>query len=315
MTVTGRIDDVRKLGDRWRAELLVAGTRIIVVGQPGSGIAVGALVEGRMASVVGIVRRPYPTASDQRYAITPRTPADLRILGSHAPGTGRSTASAAHPVSSPGEPTGAAERSPAGTLDADLIDLAAFVGRTVRVGGLIVGLRPDGLLLDDGTGVSPVTLRGSALEILPLLEPEDAINATGRVEQTVDGATVVVEDPGGIIQAGDPVAPAAGGVDGGKAITHTAEATGSGGLQAAAPSTHLAGLLDGPTGIGGGLAGLGILIALSLASLAVSLGRRVHERRRLERKITARLSEFGASPGPPPAPRSTERDSSTFGPA
>ena len=50
VSITGRIDDVKKLGDRWRAEMLVSAARVVVVGQPGAGIDVSALAEGRMAT-------------------------------------------------------------------------------------------------------------------------------------------------------------------------------------------------------------------------------------------------------------------------
>ena len=81
VTVSGRIESVRKLGDRWRAEVLVAATRVIVVGQAGSGIAAITLVEGRMATVTGIARRPNPNASDQRYVITPQISRRPRVVG------------------------------------------------------------------------------------------------------------------------------------------------------------------------------------------------------------------------------------------
>ncbi len=81
VTITGRIESVHKLGDRWRAELLVGSRQVPIVGQPGSGIAATALVEGRIATVVGIVRRPFPTATDRRFAILPRSAADLRVEG------------------------------------------------------------------------------------------------------------------------------------------------------------------------------------------------------------------------------------------
>ena len=39
-----------------------------------------------------------------------------------------------------------------------------------------------------------------------MIEPDDALNAIGRVEALAGGFVVVVDDPGGIILAGDPVA-------------------------------------------------------------------------------------------------------------
>ena len=312
VTITGRLDKVRKLGDRWRAEMLVAANRVVVVGQPGSGIAVTALVEGRMATVTGIVRRPYPTASDQRYAITPRTPADLRVLGAHAPSAGRGTVSGNRPTSTAGTTRPTAGPSSAGVVDADLIDLAAFGGQLVRVGGLVVDLRPDGLLVDDGTSVGLVILHGAALAVLPLLEPEDAINATGRVETVADGPAVVIDDPGGIVQAGDPVASVTDPVKTDNGPAARPEPGESSGPETEHSSTQRAGLLDGLPVVGAGLAGLGTLVALSLVSLAIGLVRRAHARGRLEERVAARLAAFGVAQSPPSTSRSPERDGSTF---
>jgi hypothetical protein len=317
VSITGRIDDVKKLGDRWRAELLVSGASVVVVGQPGSGIAVGTLVEGRMASIVGIVRRPYPTASDRRFAITPRTPADLRVLGAPAAGGDGSSVSGGAPVDSNGAAAQSSPQTADATANADLIDLASFSGRMVRVGGLVVDLRPDGLLLDDGTTIGLIVLRGAALELLPLLEPDDAINAVGHVERVADGLAVVVDQAGGIIQAGDPVAPVLD--DGGPADDQGATNPGAAPSAPSETSKQQAGLFDGSTGFGAGLAGvagLGTLICLSLASLMVTLGRRAHARRQTAARVAARVAAFEASPGrpsePPLAPRSSERGDSTI---
>ena len=88
---------VHKLGDRWRAEIRLGGRLVVVVGQAGAGIAADTLAEDRIATVTGIVRRPYPTASDQRFTILPRNPADVRVAGS---------AAAAGSTSSPGSTGG-----------------------------------------------------------------------------------------------------------------------------------------------------------------------------------------------------------------
>jgi hypothetical protein len=312
VTFTGRIDEVRKLGDRWRAELLLAGNRVVVVGQPGSGINVAAVVEGRMARVTGIVRRPYPTAADQRFSITPRMPADLRVLGgsaSSAPQAAGTSGPSARGSESgaPGLPS-TPDGAPSGIVDADLVELAALLGQTVRVGGLVVDLRSDGLLLDDGTLVGLVILRGAALEFLPLLEPDDAINAIGTVELLLDGPAVVVTDPGGIIQAGEPV-PVVGGPIQSAGVTAAGEPTFA---PVASSPTHLAGLADGPAGILGGLVGLGTLVALSLGSLAITVGRRAQVRRREEARIAARVVAFGADAGVPPRPRPVDHDRTTL---
>ena len=99
-----------------------------------------------------------PERQDRRFAITPRSPADvtrrrpgrrrrrfeLRRRGRRVP---------ARAPSAPAAPAIDAE-------DADLVDLATFVGRNVRVGGLVVDLRADGFTLDDGTATGRVVLRG-----------------------------------------------------------------------------------------------------------------------------------------------------------
>ena len=95
--------------------------------------------------------------------------------------------------------------------DADLADLAALVGRTVRVGGLVQDLRADGFTLDDGTAVGTIVLAGEAAELLPLIEPADAINVVGLVEARDDEFLVVVDDPATVIlgtDLGDPPTPA-----------------------------------------------------------------------------------------------------------
>ena len=46
--------------------------RIAIAGLAGSGIPSTALIEGRQATVTGIVKRAYPTATDQRFSVVPR---------------------------------------------------------------------------------------------------------------------------------------------------------------------------------------------------------------------------------------------------
>ena len=141
MTITGRVAEVHKLGDRWRAEITVGSTRVAVVGQPGAGIPSTTLAVGRTAAIVGIARRPYPSAADKRFAITPRFPADIRLTGrpeKEGDGGGGTSAMPSVP--------GATDAGPSGepATDVDLVDLDTVVGRSVRVGGLVVELQPDG---------------------------------------------------------------------------------------------------------------------------------------------------------------------------
>ena len=189
---------VNKLGDRWRAEIAVGKDHVVVVGQPGAGIPSTTLVEGRTATVTGIARRPAPTASDHRFAVTPRFPADVardRPAGRRTERRHDRRWSAATPRRLVRWRRDRDRLAPAAP-DADLVDLAPFAGRLVRVGGLVVDLRPDGFTLDDGTAIGRIVLRGAALELLPLIEPDDALNAIGRVEALDGGLVVVVDDPG-----------------------------------------------------------------------------------------------------------------------
>ena len=137
----------------------------------------------------------------------------------------------------------------------------------------------------------------AALERLPLIEPDDALNAIGRVERRPTALAVVVDDPGGIVLAGDPVAaatctarePAA--VAGGRyrpAIRPPTAVTGT---------SRFAGLGGGPWPVDPGAAGLGTLLAISALSLAVTLLRRAQSRRRLAARIAARLATFAAPSG------------------
>jgi hypothetical protein len=302
VTLTGRIESVHKLGDRWRAELAVGSQRVVMVGQPGSGIASSALVEGRTATVVGIVRRPFPTATDRRFGITPRFPADVRVAGGTIARQTAGSVAHARPAGGGGPSGAGVATASTGSVDADLIDLAALVGRMVRVGGLVTDLRPDGVMLDDGTTIGRVVVRAAARDLLPLLEPDDAINATGRVEQFEDGPAVVVDDPGGIIQVGDPGAPdpAAGAAP----VVVAASSD-----PASSPIT--AGL-SGESWLGAGAVGFATLSLLSGASLAITFLQRQQARRRLAARIALRLAAFEPPSVAPPSPRSPERESSTI---
>lgn len=87
--VGGTVADVSRSGTAWRAELTLAGGggSLPVAGLSSSGIPADAMVEGRSATVTGLVRRAYPTASDQRFAVVPRSGADI-VVGASAPGAG-----------------------------------------------------------------------------------------------------------------------------------------------------------------------------------------------------------------------------------
>ena len=316
VTISGLVVSVHKLGARWRAVLLVGREQVAIVGQPGAGIASTILIEGRSTTITGIVRRPYPNATDRRFAVAPRFPADIRVAsGSSASAGGSPGRSGMKGIGAgdvPGSnrlpPDAAGETRP--VVDADLIELAGFAGAAVRVGGLVVDLRADGFTLDDGTAIGRVVVRGAALERLVLIEPDDALNATGLVEITPAGAQVVVDDPGGISLAGDPVADSPG-PDASSAASDEPSPT--------AAAARVAGFGDGPWSGGAGVAGLGSLLAISAASVAVTLLRRQRSRRRLAARIGTRLAALTGThlavltgtAGRPAEARIAERDPST----
>ena len=198
--VAGTVTKVSRLGDRWKAELRVGGTNVLIDGLTGSGIPSTLLSEGRSATIVGFVHRPYPTASDRRWAVTPRGSFDI-ALGPRTTSSVGSTASAAS------QPTAyAAAVSGDGTsLDVDLATLSEHIGSMVRVGGLLDEVDADGCSLDDGTAKVWINLEGDAAAFLPLLQRGDAIGLVGRVvaDATRPGGTrIVVSDPSGVVRLG-----------------------------------------------------------------------------------------------------------------
>ncbi len=303
--VSGRVEDVHKLGDRWRAELAVGNERIVVVGQAGSRIPAATLAEGRVATVVGIVRPAYPNAADRRPSVLPRSPGTSaspgRPPGRRPPPAGRRTERRAARVE-PDQPRAPATRAadsrrrqtPA-VPDADLRDLAAFDGRLVRVGGLVTELTADGFRLDDGTAVGRVVLAGPAAEWLGLIEPADAINVIGRVGTVGGGPAVVVDDGAAISLGSDPNAVAAGGGAGATGDPSASPPDAAAAASDAPQAARAAGLAGDLTALPGAGAGLLTLVLVSLASVAVTLVRRQHARRSLAARVAVRLANIAGT--------------------
>jgi hypothetical protein len=341
--VQGDLVEVHRSGDRWTAELRVGGTRVPIQGLAGAAIPAAALTAGRTATVVGIVRRPYPSATDRRFAIVPRSSRDLTVGGPTGdPGAAGASSSGARGPSGSGAPgsgssgsgpggSGSTGGDPTSPPDLDLVSLAAHVGETVRVGGLVQIVTADGFRLDDGTAVGSVSLRGAAADLAGSILVGDALSATGRIEldPATGAALVAVDDPAGITLVGD-----LGAIDPSDTPPPPSDAV-------AASSSNTSGLAAGggaATRITAGLADPAVpevgalgLVLVSLASLAVTLLRRQRTRRRLAARITDRLSAIvagpgsgatlavagppGAVPGPPrratPGPSGAERGSSS----
>ena len=311
--VRGTIVDLRRSGDRWQAELQVGTTRIQVTGLPGSGIAASSVIEGRTATITGIVKRPYPTATDRRYAIVPRREADL-VLGpaaaaSASPGTvSGSVAPGGRGGMTAGTVDGAGQAGAgqAGTPDVDLADLAAMVGRVVHVGGLVTAVEAGGIRLDDGTAVARIVLAGEAADLLPVLRAGDAVNLTGTVEagDPPDGEiVVVVSDPSAVSLLGELEVP----MD----LAALPDAPGNGqerlvaGFRAGAAVAALASPRDANPGLGAAAAGLAVL---GMAGLMGGAAAFVH-RRRARRLFTARIARrLEAIAGPGLGPRDAVAD-------
>ena len=165
----------------------------------------------------GSPARPYPTATRQALRRRSRAfPADLRVerLGQRRDdgrrlerGAGRRPAADRTPAGGtrrggrrPAIPPGAVGRRPRRPR---VLRWRPGPGRRPR-------RRPrrrTASRLDDGTAIGRIVLAGAALDSLALIEPDDALNAIGRVERDADGPVVVVDDPGGIIVGRRPGRP------------------------------------------------------------------------------------------------------------
>ena len=308
--VEGRITDLRRLGDRWRAEMTTGAGTVVIAGLAGAAIPASALPEGTAVRVVGVVRRPHPSATDRRWAIVPRDPSDVVVLAaakappnaaSAKPG-GSATANAA----SSGGARGGEPGPGSGPVGVDLDGLSAHPGERVQVGGLVSTVETAAFSLDDGTALGRVEVAGDALELLPLLAPGDAVGVTGRVRLSDGGPVVLLDDATDLVRLGDlgeplPLAPAADPDaadpepdDDGQAALAGDDAQGS---RARSGATS-GGVLEA-TPVAAGGAGLGAM--LLAGGTAVALRRRRAHRIQAAR-IAARLAalETGGGAGSQP---------------
>ena len=177
--------------------------------------------------MVGIVRRPNPAATDQRFVVVPRSPADIRVLApaSAVLRTALPGQAATLPVT-PGAPaTVAGVPGSTGPASADVASLAGLAGRSVRVGGLVVAVDSTGLAFDDGTGTARLELAGDARPLLSLLSlgdlgeavplAGDDVEAAGAaaLETTGAGDVTVAGSPPPALTGGSAVAPMTAGAD------------------------------------------------------------------------------------------------------
>ena len=165
VSVSGRVDTRpqarRPVAGRARSSV---GQKVVVVGEAGAGIPSADAREGPDRDGHG--DRPAAVPERDRPAFR----GDAQVRGRRprrraGPASGadrgpRRRPCAGHGSGRHGDPA-PAESAPPVAPAADLVDLDGLVGATVRVGGLVVDLRPDGFTLDDGTATGRVILRGA----------------------------------------------------------------------------------------------------------------------------------------------------------
>jgi hypothetical protein len=222
VTITGVVQDLHRDGEAWRAEVTVGDGSVPVAGIERSGIAPDTLVEGRAATIVGVVKRAYPTSSDQRFALVPRSAADIRL--GPAPATARPDGSSSPsdgpapgatpdgegglspwPGSlTPGESAGpddppAAGATPGGEDTIPVADVAGHIGERVTVGGFVTAIDGARLTVQDETAATVVRVSGDAMVALESIGVGDLINATGVADRNAAGGIEIsVSEPSGI---------------------------------------------------------------------------------------------------------------------
>jgi len=299
--LTGTITKVERLGDRWHAEIRLAGggsLTVPVLGLAGAGIPSTAIVVGRSATIVGIAKRPYPTATDRRFALVPRGSGDLAIgpatFGTSGSGSG--TGSSGGDGGGSSATTGGANDGSGpladATADTDLVDLGNHVGQPVKVAGLISTLTPDGFVLDDGTATATVMLSNDALELEAYLMVGDALAANGTVTTDGDELRIRVTAAIDLVRVGDlgqamPVTGSGNPSAGASADPGASDAGAAGASSGNGPTVASLHGLDGV-----GPFGLGLMLLLTGVSLVTTLLRRQQERRRVRAIILARLASL-----------------------
>lgn len=284
---SGRLDAIHRLGLRWRADLIVGSSRIPVVGLTGSQIPVGRLLAGRRVTIVGIVRRAYPSAIDQRFAIDPRSVSDMSFEPAD-PIRPTSTDRPTGAGTGPGPAVGASGDAPPASSEpsVNLRDLNAHRGQQVRVEGLVTGLKDALISLDDGTATGRLILTGAATPYLDLVEIGDPLEVVGLVEIDASGPYLLVSDPNGVARAGDP---------GTESIASAGPSAGPTTRPAASVSRPVdaASTIDGSSGSGSAnlLEALGLTLFGAIVALAITL------------PLVRRTGRMGGQAGPDDDPR------------
>ncbi len=220
--VSGTVEELSRDGDEWRAELkLRGGGNVPAQGISRSGIPSTALAEGSNVTIVGLVRRPYPTATDRRLTLIPRSVADLSVLRGApgaVPGQDSPDGSGASDGGGGGTDTGgwqtsgwgattpgtAASGGSAGSAgisgdtaglnipEIRLRELPEHRGQLVRVGGIVRWASGTRLILEDGNIRARARLPEEVRRLTALLTISEPVNVVGRVDRAGDGGWEVV---------------------------------------------------------------------------------------------------------------------------
>jgi len=299
--IAGTVSDVTRLGDRWRADVRVGSRSVLVMGLPGAGIPSTALLDGRAVTIVGIVRRPFPSAGDQRWSVVPRGPWDVAtgpagssisgaggVRGASGPRASRGAAQGPGAAAQGGGGGGSISAS-AAVPPVDLATIGEHIGAVVRIGGVVMTRTSTGFILDDGTAIGPVELRGEAAAFVELIEAGDALGLVGRVEvRERDDLVVVATDPAGLVRLGSlgETVPIAAAILPAPTVGSSPQSVSSAGVAAPLP------------GLDGGWFGAAGLVLVPALSLLVSAVRRRRAHERLAGVIAARVAELGSASGP-----------------
>jgi hypothetical protein len=188
-----RITDVERDGETWRAEATLGSAGAVpIVGLARSGISADAIEEGRTARIVGIVRRAHPSASDQRFAIAPRSAKDVRLGRAVRAAGGDDEDDDGDDDDGSAIGIAAVGRGDDGLLIAGLGSLDSLADRQVRVGGRLERIAGRQLTLRDDTGSGAVRAPASAVELAPALALGEVLNVSGVVRRRGNGTSEVV---------------------------------------------------------------------------------------------------------------------------
>jgi hypothetical protein len=324
--VSGRVGAVRRSGNGWRAELAVGAARVLVVGDPGSGIPMERVTVGALLRVTGIVVAATPCRCPAHRPAHPH----LVVVGSAA---GGSPGSVDRPRGASVVGGGTAGwrpvRSPAGNVSEHHAWRRSSTpdGEVTRQCRRGAGARERHrarrrrrcALVEDETGTcGSCSARRRRLRVAPTGRRDPGDRAGDRRQCT---AAVGVDDAAAVVRAGVPfVVAATVGTDGAVAAVPAFSPLGA----VSASSSPDGGVRDRgltaaalPVRAGGGAAAVPdgaadylplALVAFGLAAAGVAftagawvMTGRIRRRRALDARVAARLAALaGSSPGEGP---------------